>query len=145
MSNVTYSQQNVQRRITKVICKCTRGPFHTCCVTVFLFCSMAVSICAYQFVFMRVCSRTRICAFLCACGNLIWSIWPFRLSSGAPGVNVSQNPSVSRPPEALVCTYVCLFVCTNLAGSGKQTPPLQKPLWTLCVCKRGRVYVYVVC
>ncbi|KAK2890864.1 hypothetical protein Q8A67_013507 [Cirrhinus molitorella] len=39
---------------------------------------------------------------------LIWSIWPLRLSSGAPGVNVSQNPSLSRPPEALNC--ICVSV-----------------------------------
>lgn len=72
---------------------------------------------AYEFVFMHV--HLDACA-LCVCGSLILSIWPLRLSSGAPGVNVSQNPSLSRPPEAL--TRLCVSVCVySVAGRGKHS------------------------
>lgn len=48
---------------------------------------------------------------VCVCVCLTWSIWPLRLSSGAPGVSVAWNP-------------VCMFVC-HLA-SERHNPPLVR-------------------
>lgn len=82
-----------------------------------------------------------MCASLCVCGNLIWSIWPSRLSSGVPGVNVSQNPSLSRSPEALnrLCVSVCVY---SVAGRGKHSP--GESHYELRVCERGCVYMCVL-
>ncbi len=117
----------------KIICECTHGAFHTCCVTVCFLqqgtFDLGICVC------FHACSLTRMCS-VC----LIRSIWPLRLSSGAPGVNVSQNPSLSRPPEALnrLCVSVCVY---SVAGRGKHSS--GESHYELRVCEMGVVLMCV--
>lgn len=113
---------------------------HVVWLCLFVFCSMAVFICAYEFVFMHVCVHA--CAYVCLCMCVTASYGPSGLCVCHLERQVSMCPRtplflvLQRPWTACVCVCLCVQPCRK-----RQTQPLWNSLWTLCV--RGVVCVYV--
>ncbi len=135
----TCSKCLTRGQLMKIICECTHGAFHTCCVTLF-FGSMAVFICAYEFVFMHVHVHACACVHLCVC--VATSYGPSGLRVCHLECQVSMCP---RTPLFLVLqrpwtACVCLFVCIALQEDANTA--LVKVIMN-CVCVKGVVFTCV--
>lgn len=108
-----------------------------------VFCSMAVFICAYEFVFMHVHVHACACVRLCVC--VAASYGPSGLCVCHLECQVSVCPRtplfliLQRPWTACVCLSICVY---SVAGRGKHSP--GESHYELRVCERGCVYVCVL-